>query len=67
MPGKGQIYKKPMKKMKRDPFAEGIDPSAGRGVPLSAYKEKAPKPKVKPVRSQTVNRAGKGNMKKKGK
>lgn len=39
-----------MKKMKKDPFAEGIDPSAGRGVPLSAYKEKPPKPKAKPVK-----------------
>jgi len=39
MPGKGQIYKKPMKKMKRDPYAEGVDPSAGRGVPVSAYRE----------------------------
>lgn len=56
---------KPKKKMKKDPFAEGIDPSAGRGVPLKAYKEKAPKPKAKPARTQTVNRAGKGNLKKK--
>lgn len=59
------MAKKVIKKMKRDPFAEGVDPSAGRGVLLSAYKEKAPKPKAKPVRTQTVNRAGKGNMKKK--
>lgn len=51
------MKKKPMKKMKRDPYAEGIDPSAGRGVPLSAYRP-APKPKSKP---QVVNRAGKGN------
>lgn len=62
MPGKGQLYKKPMKKtMKRDPFAEGIDPSAGRGVPISAYQEKAPpKPKRKP---QVVNRGAKEDKK----
>lgn len=58
MPGKGQIYKKPMKKktMKRDPFAEGIDPSAGRGVPLSAYNEVVPKPKRKPQVSNTTKK-----------
>lgn len=50
--------KKTMKKtMKRDPYAEGIDPSAGRGVPLSVYRETVPKPKRKP---QVVNRAAKG-------
>jgi hypothetical protein len=68
------MKKKPMKKktMKRDPYAEGIDPSAGRGVPLSAYNETVPKPKRKP---QVSNTAAKGNkmavkkktMKKKGK
>lgn len=55
------MMKKTVKKktMKRDPFAEGIDPSAGRGVPLSAYNEKAPpKPKSKP---QVVNRGAKSN------
>lgn len=54
------MMKKTVKKktMKRDPFAEGIDPSAGRGVPISAYQEKAPpKPKSKP---QVVNRGAKG-------
>ena len=57
------MMKKTVKKktMKRDPFAEGIDPSAGRGVPISAYQEKAPpKPKSKP---QVVNRAAKGDKK----
>jgi hypothetical protein len=50
MPSKGQLYKKPMAKKKKtvDPFAEGIDPSAGRGVPLSAYNQPVPKPKPKP-------------------
>jgi len=65
MPGKGQIYKKPMKKMKRDPYAEGIDPSAGRGVPLSAYNETAPKPKRKPQVSNTAKKGNKMAIKKK--
>ena len=67
MPGKGQIYKKPMKKktMKRDPFAEGIDPSAGRGVPLSAYNEVVPKPKRKPQVSNTAKKSNKMAVKKK--
>jgi hypothetical protein len=63
MPGKGQPYKKPMKKkMKTDPYAEGIDPSAGAGVPLSAYRESVPTPRMKPSRPQTVNRVGKGDF-----
>lgn len=70
MPGKGQPYKKPMKKtvpkpkamMKTDPYAEGIDPSAGAGVPLSAYREPVPTPRMKPSRPQTVNRVGKGDF-----
>jgi len=70
MPGKGQPYKKPMKKtvpkpkamMKIDPYAEGIDPSAGAGVPLSAYREPVPMPRVRPSRPQTVNRVGKGDF-----
>ena len=67
MPGKGQPYKKPMKKtvkqmMRTDPFAEGIDPSAGAGVPLSVYREPVPVPRAKPSRPQTVNRVGKGDF-----
>jgi hypothetical protein len=53
MPGKGQLYKKsmPMKKMMQDPYAEG-----------QSFKTIVPKPKPKPARPQTVNRAGKGSM-----
>lgn len=47
------------KAMKRDPFAEGIDPSAGRGLPLTTYRDMAPpKPKSKP---QVVNRGAKSD------
>lgn len=62
MPGKGQIYKKPMKKAKkmmRDPYAEGIDPSAGRGVPLSAYDMKPPKPKLRPAKKPMAKKKAK--------
>lgn len=40
MPGKGQLYKKPMaKKMMQDPYAEG-----------QSFKTIVPKPKPKPKR-----------------
>jgi hypothetical protein len=63
---------KKKKTMKRDPYAEGIDPSAGRGVPVSAYRESRTYGKPigpKKPKAQTVNRAAKGPklMKKKAK
>ena len=55
------MAKKPMKKKKmmRDPYAEGIDPSAGRGVPLSAYDMKPPKPKLRPAKKPMAKKKAK--------